>query len=552
MALAPLAREVVAPQRVVPLLAARGAAEAGGWVLAVTALVHVHAVTGSVVWLGAAAICWLAPRALVRATGIVRSGRGRSRPLVTGGALRAGLALACLALVAAGGPVALVIAALGITALVAETEEEATAALVPELVGEAQLARATARLQVVYESARCLGAAGAGLALAAGSVEAALVVAAGVSVVATAFAAGVRGGSTAVRPTDAEGSAPLAGLRAMRAVRFALPVVAVLTAVQLVAGASLVLLVPYAADRLDLAPAGLAWLLGASALGAALAHAVLQRLASRVVVTAPLVVAASVASVPLLVFAATGIVPVALVAAAIGGAAAMTARAIGVTVLTRIGPAPGGGGATAVRTLVGWAAVLGAILAATVAQLGDLSAGLVGVGALALVVSAVAASRLRGLDAVSAQRTGVLAERVAVLRRLPVVAGSPSLVVELLADAAHVCRLPAGVDVVVQGAPAHAFYAVVDGGVVVHRDEQAVVELGPGEHFGERGLLDAAPRNATVTTRCDSTLLRIEGTTFLQALQGSTSMRAVLAAPVRTGIEPHGGRLVDDPTWSPA
>ena len=55
-------------------------------------------------------------------------------------------------------------------------------------------------------------------------------------------------------------------------------------------------------------------------------------------------------------------------------------------------------------------------------------------------------------------------------------------------------------DVVVQGAPAHALYGIVDGTVIVRRNGEDVVPLGPGAVFGERGLLDNAPRNATVTT----------------------------------------------------
>src|SRR4029078_12342717 len=88
------------------------------------------------------------------------------------------------------------------------------------------------------------------------------------------------------------------------------------------------------------------------------------------------------------------------------------------------------------------------------------------------------------------------------------------------------CPLPDGVDVVVQGAPAHAFYAVVDGSVVVHRDGQGAARLGPGDYFGERGLLDNAPRNATVTTAGPSTLLRLDGDVLLEALQTAAAMRS--------------------------
>jgi CRP-like cAMP-binding protein len=109
----------------------------------------------------------------------------------------------------------------------------------------------------------------------------------------------------------------------------------------------------------------------------------------------------------------------------------------------------------------------------------------------------------------------------------------PRIALEQLAAAAQSCPLPPGVDVVVQGAPAHAFYAVADGRVVVHRDGKAVVHLGPGDSFGERGLLDHAPRNATVTTEMDTTLLRVEGRALLDALEAAPALRPrwISAAP---------------------
>jgi CRP-like cAMP-binding protein len=135
---------------------------------------------------------------------------------------------------------------------------------------------------------------------------------------------------------------------------------------------------------------------------------------------------------------------------------------------------------------------------------------------------------LRGLDALSTQRAEALASRVRVLQGLAVTVGVSQVVLEQLAATAQFCPLPSGTDVVVQGDPADAFYAVVDGLVVVHRDGRAVVYLGPGDSFGERGLLDHAPRNATVTTEMDTMLLRVEGHVLLDALEAAPTLRPAL------------------------
>ena len=98
---------------------------------------------------------------------------------------------------------------------------------------------------------------------------------------------------------------------------------------------------------------------------------------------------------------------------------------------------------------------------------------------------------------------------------------------------------------VVEGAPAHAFYAVIDGGVIVHRDGEEIARLGPGDHFGERGLLDNAPRNASVTTAEPTTVLRLEGNVLLDALSSAPMMRSVIdRSDERTP-------LVDDVAWVP-
>jgi CRP-like cAMP-binding protein len=174
-------------------------------------------------------------------------------------------------------------------------------------------------------------------------------------------------------------------------------------------------------------------------------------------------------------------------------------------------------------------------------------------GTAALAITLLCRLGLRGLDALSARRADALASRVKVLEDLPVMVGVPRIVLERLASAAQVCPLPPGVDAVVQGAPAHAFYAVVEGRVIVHRDGKAVVHLGPGDSFGERGLLDQAPRNATVTTEMDTTLLRVEGHALLDALEAAPVLRPALdLSSTAPGVQVPLGEtvMVDDPRWA--
>jgi hypothetical protein len=195
--------------------------------------------------------------------------------------------------------------------------------------------------------------------------------------------------------------------------------------------------------------------------------------------------------------------------------------------------------------------VLGAVLAPILINRTSLQTSLAVLGVLAVGITLLCLAGLRGLDAMSRARAEVLASRVAIIEQLPITAGSPRIVLEELASASQVCPLPAGVDIVVQGAPAHAFYVVMEGEVIVHRDGVEVVRLGSGEYFGERGLLDNAPRNATVTTSEPSTVLRLEGDVLLEALESAPYMRSVLSnGPGRRTVSAvEGTSVVDDPRW---
>ena len=245
---------------------------------------------------------------------------------------------------------------------------------------------------------------------------------------------------------------------------------------------------------------------------------------------------------------------IALAVTVIGNAGLVSCEVVGETALARIVPREALGRVIGIFFAVSVAAmVAGAVLAPVLVASTSLRASLLILGAAALAITLLCGLGLRGLDALNAQQADALASRVKVLQGLPVTVGVPQIVLEQLAAAAQFCPLPPGVDVVVQGAPAHAFYAVAEGRVVVHRDGEAVVHLGPGDSFGERGLLDHAPRNATVTTEMDTTLLRVEGRALLDALEAAPALRPALdlssTAPA-VQVPPGETAVVDDPRWA--
>ena len=61
-----------------------------------------------------------------------------------------------------------------------------------------------------------------------------------------------------------------------------------------------------------------------------------------------------------------------------------------------------------------------------------------------------------------------------------------------------------------KGESANELYVIEQGTAKVVRDEQYLDELGPGDFFGEMGLVEDAPRNANVVATTPMTLMILE------------------------------------------
>ncbi len=71
---------------------------------------------------------------------------------------------------------------------------------------------------------------------------------------------------------------------------------------------------------------------------------------------------------------------------------------------------------------------------------------------------------------------------------------------EKLATWTDEMTFPAGKELAREGAFAHEFFVIEDGAAEVRQGESRIAELGPGDFFGEIGLLETERRTATVVT----------------------------------------------------
>jgi biotin carboxylase len=399
----------------------------------------------------------------------------------------------------------------------------------PRLVGESRLGAANALLHTVQELGVVVGPAIGAILLAAGPNWLAFAVNAATFAASAALVSTIRDRS---RPPRARGStaAQVAhGLRTARTTAFVVPLFLVAATVEFTYGAQTVQLVVYAERSLGLGDGGYGVLLTALGVGGLLSTLVNARLAAARRVSLVVVATAVAACATQLVLAGSSVLVIALATVAIGGAALVSCEVVAETALARTVPAEALGRVVGVFEAASVGAMIaGAVLAPIAIAATSLKTSLLVLGGASIAVALLSRIGLRGLDAATARHSDELASRVSVIEGLPIAEALPLTIVERLASASQVCALPAGVDVVVQGAPAHAVFAIVDGTAVVQRNGLRVDRMGPGEVFGERGLLDNAPRNATVTTDSDATLLRIDGEALIEALQAVPAIRPVL------------------------
>jgi len=85
-------------------------------------------------------------------------------------------------------------------------------------------------------------------------------------------------------------------------------------------------------------------------------------------------------------------------------------------------------------------------------------------------------------------------------------------------------EVPAGTEVITEGAKGDAFFFILAGEAVVRRRGRKVATLGPGRFFGELALLDPGPRDATVVAQSPLTLGVLGARVFRAILRDVPSM----------------------------
>jgi MFS family permease len=151
------------------------------------------------------------------------------------------------------------------------------------------------------------------------------------------------------------------------------------------------------------------------------------------------------------------------------------------------------------------------------------------------VVAVLGLPRMRAMDRRLEAPAGL-----PLLQAIPMFSPLSPVTLDTLARALDRVEVPVGEIVVHEGDESDRFYVIESGLVqVTARDGHVLREEGPGDYFGEIGLLRDVPRTATITALEPTVLLALEREEFLDAVTGQGEARAfaedVVVRRLRTG-----------------
>ena len=96
--------------------------------------------------------------------------------------------------------------------------------------------------------------------------------------------------------------------------------------------------------------------------------------------------------------------------------------------------------------------------------------------------------------------------------------------------------VPAGYALATEGRFAHEFFVIEEGTAEVTRDGEQIAELGPGEFFGEIGLLETERRTASVAATTPMKLIVMFQREFMQMEQDLLAVADRIRSAIRARL----------------
>jgi CRP-like cAMP-binding protein len=303
-------------------------------------------------------------------------------------------------------------------------------------------------------------------------------------------------------------------------------------------------------EFLHLGSAGVGYLMAAAGLGAAIAIPLSLQFAGRDHLARPGLVAFALSGFPIFLVGVIATPVPAIILIALWGIAFALADSISNSLIHRVVEArllaPSIAAIEASKLLLEG---IGALLAPALLAIVGIRDALLIVGAPLPVMVALSRAGLLSVDRRARHRT----RPIAALRDTPSFRGLTMLSLENIASRLQPSKASEGDEIVRQGEVGDRFYLIDSGRVEVKIDGFRVGVLGAGGSFGERALLRASPRSATVTALAPTTLWQLDGRDFIAAATGeegpvarrtlrsrvTSTSEALAAVPLLRSIDPN-------------
>ena len=487
----------------------------GDWLYLVAILVVVYQEGGSAVLLGIVGAARILPYVLLSVpAGIVADRFDRRMVLLVTDIARGVLMLVLAAAVIVDAPTVFIIALSILAACFSTFFGPAISAFLPTLVSEDDLGPANSAWATLDNLAFIIGPALAGILLAGGNLALAFLLNAVsfgiVAIVLWRLPVDRRRRGAEAADEEATGkqeagiswrelAGPLAG-------PFILD-----SANSFVTGGVGVLTVVIALDVLNAGEAGTGYLNAATGVGGVVAGVAGGALLARRL-SVPMLIGGVAAAVGLVWLALAGQLAPAMIAMGVAVAGLLLLDVVNTTLIQRLVPDELRGRAmgvlqTSSAIMYSFGSLLAPVLAVTF-----------GVPIVLVVFAVIAALGVVATLVLNAGRGAPepLDPARARLVQHPIFAGLPSARLETAARQLKPVPMLTGEVIVREGDPADRFYVIADGSLSVTQGAEGkhLRDLGPGDVFGEIGLLRQSPRTATVTATSDGSLLALEAEEF--------------------------------------
>jgi MFS family permease len=526
----------------------------GDFLYSIALVVYLIDETGSAGWVAAAAIARMVTFTVLGPIGGVIADRfDRRRLMVILDGSRAVVMSLIVVAIAAGGPPLVVLGLVVVSAALTTPYRPAGVAATPLLVSEDDLAAANAAEasvgQIAWFAGPALGAAlvalsGPELAFGANAVTFALsgVLVAGIGNVGT-------GAPRRAERDPAERAMRqlVEGTRAMRQVAGLAAMTLLVVAVLFAYGIEQVVQVFVVRDRLDLDADAVGVLIACTGVGGLLAVPFSARLARHRHGGRLLAASGVLMGAPLALLSIAGSLPVAGALMVVEGVGNITFDVLLMTLLQRLCPERLIGRVFSLQDTSGaLAQLLGTIAAPVLVTSVDLEAALL-IGGGSLVAASLAL--VPALHAISV-RTEAERERLAPvaaeLGELGILGDASQAARERIARSTTTRSVVAGSVVFREGDPSTDLFVIRSGSVAISTEAQGWVRrLGPGDWFGEIGLIRHLDRTATVAAITDLELLVIPGSVFLDAVSGADVLPVALGSTMNLRLARTHPHLVD-------